>query len=128
MSELERALSFLELADHGGTREEPFRYGTALFDDRLPRRWDSNYLLVERVPQDVGAEELAEETERIQGPAGLRHRKLEVRDEAAGARLEPQFRRLGWTVSREPPDGAPSRARSLSRPVASAGGGPRGAP
>ena len=99
-STLERALNFLALADHGATREEPFAHGTALFDERLPRRWDSNYLLVERLPVDVNAELLAEEAERLQGAAGLQHRKLEVRDEAAGARLEPEFRRLGWTVNR----------------------------
>ena len=100
MSELERALEFLALADHGGTRRHPFAYGTALFDERLPRRWDSNYLLVERVPEGIGAAELAAEAERIQGRAGLHHRKLELRDEEAGARLEPQFRGLGWTVNR----------------------------
>jgi ribosomal protein S18 acetylase RimI-like enzyme len=100
MGELGRALEFMALADHGGTRREPFAYGTALFDERIPRRWDSNYLLVERVPEGVGASELAAEAERIQGRAGLRHRKLEVRDEQAGARLEPVFRGLGWTVNR----------------------------
>jgi ribosomal protein S18 acetylase RimI-like enzyme len=100
VSELQRALDFLALGDHGGTRTEPFAYGTAVFDDRLPRRWDSNYLLVDRVPKDVGAAELAVEAERVQGPAGLLHRKLELRDEEAGARLEPAFRELGWTVNR----------------------------
>jgi ribosomal protein S18 acetylase RimI-like enzyme len=100
MSELRRALDFLTRADHGGTRREPFAYGTAFFDDRVPRRWDSNYLLVERLPEGVGAQDLAGEAERIQGPAGLRHRKLEVRDAALGARLEPSFRELGWTVKR----------------------------
>jgi ribosomal protein S18 acetylase RimI-like enzyme len=100
MGERERALEFLALADHGGTREEPFAYGTALFDERLPRRWDSNYLLVERLPERVGATALAAEAERLQGGAGLRHRKLEVRDEPAGRRLEPEFRELGWTVNR----------------------------
>ena len=116
MSELERALEFLALADHGGTRQHPFAYGTALFDERLPRRWDSNYLLVERVPDSVGASELAAEAERIQGRAGLRHRKLELRDEQAGARLEPEFRDLGWTVNRHllmalhrEPDRSPDR-------------------
>ncbi len=99
-AERELALEFLALADHGGTREEPFAYGTAIFDERLPRRWDSNYLLVERLPAEVGADELAVEAERLQGEAGLRHRKLEVRDETAGRRLEPEFRRLGWTVNR----------------------------
>jgi ribosomal protein S18 acetylase RimI-like enzyme len=100
MTDLRRALDFLALADHGGTREEPFAYGTAVFDDRVPRRWDSNFLLVERLPDGVGAAELAAAAERIQGKAGLSHRKLELRDEAAGARLEPEFRRLGWTVNR----------------------------
>jgi ribosomal protein S18 acetylase RimI-like enzyme len=100
MAELERALRFLALADHGGTREEPFAFGTAMFDERLPRRWDSNYLLVERLPAGVGAAELAAEADRLQGAAGLSHRKLELRDENAGARLEPEFRALGWTVNR----------------------------
>lgn len=99
-TELERALEFLALADHGGTHEEPFAYGTAMFDERLPRRWDSNYLLVDRLPPTVGAAELAAEAERLQGEAGLRHRKLEVRDEAAGRRLELEFRKLDWTVNR----------------------------
>lgn len=100
MGELERALQFLALADHSGTREEPFTYGTAMFDERVPRRWDSNYLLVARLPDHVGAAELAAEAERLQAAAGLTHRKLEVRDESAGARLEPEFRELGWSVNR----------------------------
>jgi GNAT superfamily N-acetyltransferase len=97
---LERALAFLALADKGGTRREPFAFGTAHFDDRIPLRWDSNFLLVENAPGDVGADELAAEAERVQGAAGLRHRKLELRDEQLGARLAPDFKRLGWTVHR----------------------------
>ena len=97
MSELRRALEFLTRADHGGTRREPFAYGTAFFDDRVPRRWDSNYLLVEHLSEAAGAADLAGEAERIQGSADLRHRKVEVRDAAVGARLEPGFRGLGWT-------------------------------
>jgi ribosomal protein S18 acetylase RimI-like enzyme len=100
MSELRRALEFLTRADHGGTKQEPFAYGTAFFDDRVPRRWDSNYLLVEDLPEAAGVSDLVGEAERIQGSAGLRHRKFEVRDAALGARLEPGFRELGWTVSR----------------------------
>jgi ribosomal protein S18 acetylase RimI-like enzyme len=100
VGELERALDFLALADHGGTRRERFAYGTAVFDQRLPRRWDSNYLLVDHVPDGIRAEQLAAEAERLQGAAGLTHRKIELRDEEAGARLEPHFRALGWTVNR----------------------------
>ena len=100
MTELAQALAFLSLADKGGTRTEPFAYGTARFDDRVPRRWDSNYLLVEDAPENVTADELAAEAERVQGAAGLRHRKLELRDERLGARLAPDFKGLGWTVHR----------------------------
>jgi ribosomal protein S18 acetylase RimI-like enzyme len=117
VGELERALDFLALADHGGRRRETFAYGTAVFDERIPRRWDSNYLLVEHVPAGIGAEELAAEAERLQGSAGLAHRKIELRDEEVGARLEPQFRALGWTVNRNllmarhrRPDRAPDRS------------------
>jgi ribosomal protein S18 acetylase RimI-like enzyme len=100
MTDLERAVEFLRLADHSGTRSEPFAYGTAIFDERVPRRWDSNYLHVHDGLESVSVERLAAEAERIQGGAGLVHRKLEVRDEAAGTRLEPGFRELGWTVHR----------------------------
>jgi ribosomal protein S18 acetylase RimI-like enzyme len=100
MADLERALAFLSLADKGGTRRERFAYGTARFDDRVPLRWDSNFLLVEDAPEHVGAEELAAEADRVQGAAGLRHRKLELRDERLGDRLTPDFKRLGWTVHR----------------------------
>ena len=46
----------------------------------------------------VTAIELAAETDRILGAAGLTHRKVELVDEEAGDRLEPEFRELGWQV------------------------------
>ena len=30
-----------------GERTEPTRFGIAVYDDRIPKRYDSNYLLVE---------------------------------------------------------------------------------
>ena len=53
--------------------------------------------LVEDVPDGIGAKELAAEAERVQGAAGLMHRKLELRDEAGGAR-----RRLGRANNTQP--------------------------
>jgi GNAT superfamily N-acetyltransferase len=43
-------------------------------------------------------DEVAAAAERRQGD--LRHRRVEVEDEAAGARLRPGFEALGWTASR----------------------------
>jgi ribosomal protein S18 acetylase RimI-like enzyme len=43
-------------------------------------------------------EDLAAAADRLQD--GLRHRRIEVEDEAAGARLRPGFQRLGWKTTR----------------------------
>jgi ribosomal protein S18 acetylase RimI-like enzyme len=58
----------------------------------------------------ASADELAAAAERFQ--EGLHHRRIEVEDEAAGARLRPAFERLGWKTTRlvwlalsEPPGG-----------------------
>lgn len=84
----------------GGARTEPSRFGTAVFNDELPLRYDSNYLLVERLPRDARAVELVAEADRVQGGAGLAHRKLTVLDEAVGTRLERDLRELGWECQR----------------------------
>jgi ribosomal protein S18 acetylase RimI-like enzyme len=108
-----RAFAFMRRADIAGTRAEPFRWGTAVFDDDLALRHDSNYLLLEREPE--GPEELLAEADRVQGGAGLGHRAIVVPDEALGAALAPAFRgRAGWIVHRHlvmvhrrPPERAP---------------------
>ena len=51
---------------------------------------------VEHGELDAGA--LAAAAEDLQG--GLRHRKLEVEDEALGARLRPEFAAAGWGTER----------------------------
>jgi predicted GNAT family acetyltransferase len=68
--------------------------GKALFTDSLPVVWSLNFLRVE----DVGptAEEIAAEAERLQGGAGLEHRRVSIEDEDAGRALEPGFVELGW--------------------------------
>ncbi|MBA3350204.1 MAG: hypothetical protein H0T12_06575, partial [Actinobacteria bacterium] len=80
------------------TRRERFRWGTALFHDRLPRVWDLNFLRVEGAPPDLTARALAAEADRFQGPAGLDHRMISIEDAATGARLSPEFKRLGWSA------------------------------
>jgi ribosomal protein S18 acetylase RimI-like enzyme len=92
--DLRRAYEFIARGDMAGTRVEPFRFGIAVSDDRVPRRYDSNYLLIDELPASVGAAELAAEADRL-GRAALM-----ARDEAAAWRLEAGFARLGWRVQR----------------------------
>lgn len=99
MTELERCIDFLvRLADRAAKTKEPSRYGVAHLNADLPRVWSRNYLFAERSLETVTAEELAVETERVLGAAGLTHRKIELVDPQAGARLEPEFRELRWEV------------------------------
>jgi hypothetical protein len=99
MTELERIVAFLrELDPACADREVPFRFGTAYLHSELPRVWSRNYLVAETDLDEASAGLLAAESGRILGGAGLRHRKVEVYNEEAGARLEPGFRDLGWDV------------------------------
>jgi ribosomal protein S18 acetylase RimI-like enzyme len=92
--ELERAFDFMARGDMGGTRAEPTRYGTAMFDDRVPRRYDSNYLLVGKLPPEVTARELADDAERHARPVVF------FRHQASGEGVAPGFEELGWRVDR----------------------------
>jgi predicted GNAT family acetyltransferase len=88
----------------------PWEHGTSVRCTAHPGFWDYNSLRLEGPDPGAGADELAAAAERFQ--EGLRHRRIEVEDEAAGARLRPAFDQLGWKTSRlvwlalrEPPAG-----------------------
>ena len=99
MTELERCIDFVvRLADRAAQIKEPSRYGVAHLNTDLPHVWSRNYLFADRGLDAVTAEELAAETDRLLGAAGLTHRKIELVDAEAGARLDPEFRALGWEV------------------------------
>jgi ribosomal protein S18 acetylase RimI-like enzyme len=79
----------------------------------LPRRWDSNYLLVER---PASTSEILAQAETAFSTARIGHRKLTVTDGALGKRLQAELP-LDWLrqsllvmVRRRPPD----RERDLS--------------
>jgi len=80
------------------SRTEPWRYGTALYQDDLPKRWDSNFLRVERPVHDVNAADLATIADDLF--AHLDHREVVVDDQDEGARLAPGFADLGYEVDR----------------------------
>jgi len=92
--ELGRALDFMARADMAGERTATTRFGTAVFDDRVPKRYDSNYLHVDALPSGTTAEELAADAVEHGRPM------IFVRDEAAAELLAPGFQALGWRVDR----------------------------
>jgi ribosomal protein S18 acetylase RimI-like enzyme len=102
-AERERAMRFVRTLDQQvALRTEPFEYGTALFHEHLPDVWDLNYLSVEASAGEIDPDRLLSEAERLQGGAGLAHRKLVFEDEAAGNELSPLVASAGWLVERLP--------------------------
>jgi ribosomal protein S18 acetylase RimI-like enzyme len=92
--DLRRAFALIAAGDMGGARTEASRFGLAVFDERVPLRYDSNYLLVDELPEAVAAGDLAEEAGRLD------RRAVMIRDRRTGERLAPGFEALGWTVHR----------------------------
>jgi ribosomal protein S18 acetylase RimI-like enzyme len=74
-----------------GERLERSQVGVAVFDERVPRRLDSNYL---RVDAEAGPDTVQAEAER------LKRRMIHVPDSAVGERLAPHFKSKGWLVRR----------------------------
>jgi ribosomal protein S18 acetylase RimI-like enzyme len=84
--EFARALAFLRLLqERTSTRVEPFRWGTALFNDDIPERHYSNFVRVEEPLTGVEVAELLDETDRAL--LGLPHRLIGVEDDADGERV-----------------------------------------
>jgi ribosomal protein S18 acetylase RimI-like enzyme len=90
-SHLGRAYAFLERADMAGEREEPSGVGTAVFDDAVPRRLDSNFLRVEREADPALVQAEAER---------LGRRMIFAPDSEVGERLVPYFQEQGWVIRR----------------------------
>jgi ribosomal protein S18 acetylase RimI-like enzyme len=89
--ELTRAYAFMARGDMGGTRNVESRFGTAVYTDELPGRFDCNYLRVER---EAEPEELAAEAERLERPL------IFVPDPTLCGRLAPWFEEQGWRIDR----------------------------
>jgi GNAT superfamily N-acetyltransferase len=80
------------------TRTIPFVGGTAYFDDGYPERYISNLVAVDG--DSLSAEHLLSATDELLGGAGLGHRRIHVRDDAAGARMAPTLRAHGYADER----------------------------
>jgi N-acetylglutamate synthase-like GNAT family acetyltransferase len=99
VTDLDRIRSFLRWTQEAtSTRMPPWRFGTALFNDGFPSRWDSNFLRVERTVGDATPAELIADADRLF--AGFRHREFVVEDDAVGGRLAAGFVELGYEADR----------------------------
>jgi ribosomal protein S18 acetylase RimI-like enzyme len=95
--ELARIQRFEREIELAGTETVESPLGVGVLTPELPRRHDSNYLLLERAD---GAADAIAEADRILGGAGRTHRVILTFDDDLAARLAPQFRALGWLVQR----------------------------
>jgi ribosomal protein S18 acetylase RimI-like enzyme len=77
---------------------EPWQHGSVLRTPSAPNFWDANFVRVEGEASDLEPPDLIKAADRLL--AGSRHRKLEVQDERAGARMRPFFEIAGWVVDR----------------------------
>ena len=97
--DLERIETFRHwIEDTTSSRIEPWRFGTALYHDGFPDRWDSNFLRVERPVGGATATELAAEADRAL--ERLRHREFVFDDDAEGARVAAGLVELGYDADR----------------------------
>ena len=118
MSELERAWEFESaLQDRFARTRERFELGTALFNDALRRVYDANFVRFERGFDQLTGEQVEAAANELQ--ASLRHRKVVIPDERAGARVAEELKARGWRYytlvtmayrASEAPGGAERRA------------------
>src|SRR4051794_36898185 len=78
--------------------QEPFAHGTVLRTPLAPDYWDVNTIRVEDADPGLDADVLMALADELQ--AELRHRRVEVEDEALGARVRGDFRAAGWVADR----------------------------
>src|SRR4051794_20173865 len=91
MSELERTWGF-ECATHDryARSRRRFELGTVIHDETLPRVYDANFVRFERGFDELTADSVEALADELQ--ASLRHRKVVIPDEEAGARVAEDLR------------------------------------
>ena len=87
--EFERAMQ-----DRWARGRVEFEYGTALYNDSLRRVYDTNFVRFERGFESLTADVVEACADELQ--ASLRHRKVMIPDEEAGARVADELRSRGW--------------------------------
>src|SRR3954468_7809068 len=93
--ELDRTWAFeCALQDRVARATREFAYGTALFNDELRRVYDTNFVRFEHGFEELTGALVEKIAEELQG--SLRHRKVMISDERAGARVADELKDRGW--------------------------------
>jgi ribosomal protein S18 acetylase RimI-like enzyme len=93
--ELARTWSFeSSMQDRFAKATRDFEYGTALFNDELRRVYDTNFVRFERGFDELTGPVVEAAADELQ--ASLRHRKVVIPDEGAGARVAEDLKGRGW--------------------------------
>jgi ribosomal protein S18 acetylase RimI-like enzyme len=77
----------------------PRTWGVGLFHEDFPKVYMLNFVRLNDAA-DLSLLELLAEVDELHREAGCEHRDMLVEDESLGEALAPEFRRLGWQVSR----------------------------
>jgi len=94
-AEFARAWEFeCETQDRVARSRQEFDLGVALFNDALRRVYDTNVVRFERGFDELTGDRVEATADELQG--GLRHRKVLIPDERAGARVAEELRARGW--------------------------------
>jgi hypothetical protein len=94
-----RAVALLDLVERTtATDTEPWSGGTAFFQRDFPKKYALNFLRLD-AGAAVSAGEVVAEAERVQGGAGLEHRRVNGYGSNMEA-LAPAMDELGWEVSK----------------------------
>jgi ribosomal protein S18 acetylase RimI-like enzyme len=95
MDELARAWSFeCAIQDRCARMRREFAHGTALYNDQLRRVYDTNFVRFERDFDELTGAVVEAAADELQ--ASLRHRKVLIPDERAGALVAEELRERGW--------------------------------
>jgi ribosomal protein S18 acetylase RimI-like enzyme len=83
-----------EMQDRCARSRREFEYGTALYNDELRRVYDANFVRFERGFDNLTGDVVEVLADELQ--ASLRHRKVLIPHERAGARVAEELKRRGW--------------------------------
>jgi ribosomal protein S18 acetylase RimI-like enzyme len=83
-----------EMQDRVARTRQEFDLGVALFNDALRRVYDANVVRFERGFEELSGERVEAAADELQ--ASLRHRKVQIPDERAGARVAEELKGRGW--------------------------------
>jgi GNAT superfamily N-acetyltransferase len=99
VDDLRRAQEFVSWFERACVkRVVPRGWGVGLFHDEFPKVYMLNFVRVTDAAH-LSLNELLREVDELHREAGVAHRDVLIEDEALGATLAPEFRKLGWEVS-----------------------------